>query len=271
MSHLLEGLALRDEPPPPELPLETLRDTPPPPELPLEILRLTLEPELPLLTLRLELELELELLLVTVLPELELELLLLTLRLELLLLTLRLELLLLTLRLELELVADEPLLTLLVELELELPLLTLLEELVLLGRSYVVPDCTDLDALLLTVREEPEEFTSRPCELERLDEAGVTLLTDEEFVVLPVDCDSLRLEFLATVRSDEDSEPDLATDLEAEELETERLTVLSLLEPAYALLSELRRLRSLSHPPPFTLRFGVKLLTRLSFLLTGAT
>ena len=128
-----------------------------------------------LLTLREELLLTLreELLLFTLpaepsRPELRvaLELPLLTLRVELLLLTLRP---LLTLRLEL------PLLTLLLELLLltlrvELLLLTLRVGLVLLGRSYVLPDCADLDDPLLTEREA----------LERLEVAGATLLTDED-------------------------------------------------------------------------------------------
>jgi hypothetical protein len=121
--------------------------------------------------------------------------------------------------------------------------------------------------LLLAVREEPEELISRLGELERLDVAGATLLTEDD--ELPADCDSLRLELLATERSDEDSEPDLDTDLVAEELEPERLMLRSLLEADNELRSEAVRLRSLSHPPPFTLRLGVKSLRRLSFLLTG--
>lgn len=110
-------------------------------------------------------------------------------------------------------------------------------------------------------------MTSRLGEFERLDVAGATLLTDED-EELPADCDSLRLEFLAIERSDEDSESALDTDLEAEELEPERLMLRSLLEPENDLRSEVARLRSLSHPPPFTLRLGVKLFTRLSFLLS---
>ena len=121
--------------------------------------------------------------------------------------------------------------------------------------------------LLLAVREEPEEFISRLGELERLDVAGATLLTEDD--ELPADCVSLRPEFLATERSDEDSEPDLDTDLVAEELEPERLMLRSLLEADSVLRSEVARLRSLSHPPPFTLRLGVKSLIRLSFLVTG--
>jgi hypothetical protein len=108
---------------------------------------------------------------------------------------------------------------------------------------------------------------SRLGEFERLDVAGATLLTEEDDEV-PADCDSLRLEFLATVRSDEDSEPDLDTDLETEEVEPERLMLRSLLELETAIRSDVARLRSLSHPPPFTLRLGVKLFRRLSFLLS---
>lgn len=137
----------------PELLLFTLRL-----ELVLLLLTLRLELVLPLLTLRLE-------------PELEL-----------LLLTLRVALLGVELLLTLRLEPVVPLLTLRLTFESELLLLTLrLElELVLLGRSYVLPDCADLDVTLLTEREE----------LERLEVAGATLLTPDVFS----DCATLRLE-----------------------------------------------------------------------------
>ena len=48
-----------------------------------------------------------------------------------------------------------------------------------------MPDCTDLEVLLLAVREEPEELISRLGELERLDVAGATLLTEDD--ELPAD------------------------------------------------------------------------------------
>lgn len=236
-----------------------------------------MELELPLLTLRLELEL---------LPLTLREELLFTLRveLELPLLTLRLEfaLPLLTLRVELEL----PLLTL--RLEPVLPLLTLRLELVLLGRSYVLPDWVDLVVSLLTEREE----------LERLEVAGATLLTDDE--PLP-DCDTLRVEpevvlllltlrlelleveLLLTLRVEDEPdtlrlalEPLLTLRFEAEltlrpDTEPEApftdldaaelpdmLTLRLLLEPDIAIRSVVVRLRLRSHPPPFILRFGVK-------------
>lgn len=284
---------------PPELKL--------PPELPDEI-----ELEFELLTLRLlelllreelltELERFTELLLVFAVEELlveELLLPLLTLRLEL-------ELLLPTLRLELELLLPTlrevllPLLTLRLELELLLPTLRLLFEellptlrleleLVLLGRSYVVPDCVERDALE-----------------ERLDVAGATLLTDE----LPDCVLTLRLELELvdpTLRLELELEPatlrlelelllptlrlllelvaptlrllleleaptlrlllEAATlrlgDVEAAEPLTDLdatpdavVTVRLALEPDIAIRSVVERLRFLSQPPPFTLRF----------------
>ena len=165
--------------------------------------------------------------------------------------TLRLELLLLTLRDELELLLPE------LRLVLELDTLRLELELVLLGRSYV-----------------------EPAWAERLDVAGVTLLTACELL----DCDTLRVELLPLTLRLED-EPDtlrlelllltlrlelllLTLRFEAE-LETlrfsleftaldatappGRLTLRLLLEPEIPLLA-VERLRFLSQPPPLILR-----------------
>lgn len=130
------------------------------------MLELELRDELELLTLRDELLAELErfteLLLVLAEDELRVELELLTLRLELLPETLRDTL-------------DEL-----------LPTLRELLEFVLLGRSYVDPDCVRVEVPLLTEREE----------LERLDVAGATLLTDDEEEELLFCCDTLRVEVL---------------------------------------------------------------------------
>jgi len=120
-------------------------------------------------------------------------------------------------------------------------------ELVLLGRSYVLPDTV------------PVEFplTERDA-LERLDVAGATLRTDVELRV-PVDCDTLRLELVPDTLLDETelaagSDTRESTRLVvADAVETLRL----LLEPDSDVRLAVLRLRSRSHPPALSSRFGL--------------
>ena len=188
----------------------------------------------------------------------------------------------------------EPLLTLLELLELLLVLLpTLLEALellltllellglVLLGRSYVLPDCTDLEVVLLAELEE----------LERLDVAGATLLTDEllpDWVALRdavaevfrddavevVLRDAVELTLRDAVELALRDEADDTSRLEAEltdllgaeaTVDELRLTV----RLAVAAEREVERLRFLSHPLLLILRLETKLSTLLSIMYVG--
>ena len=188
----------------------------------------------------------------------------------------------------------EPLLTLLELLELLLVLLpTLLEALellltllellglVLLGRSYVLPDCTDLEVVLLAELEE----------LERLDVAGATLLTDEllpDWVALRdavaevfrddavevVLRDAVELALRDAVELALRDEADDTSRLEAEladllgaeaTVDELRLTV----RLAVAAEREVERLRFLSHPLLLILRLETKLSTLLSIMYVG--
>ena len=196
----------------------------------------------------------------------------------------------------------EPLLTLLELLELLLVLLpTLLEALellltllellglVLLGRSYVLPDCTDLEVVLLAELEE----------LERLDVAGATLLTDEllpDWVALrdavaevfrddavevvlrdAVELtlrDAVELALRDAVELALRDEADDTSRLEAEltdllgaeaTVDELRLTV----RLAVAAEREVERLRFLSHPLLLILRLETKLSTLLSIMYVG--
>lgn len=142
-----------------------------------------------------------------------------------------------------------------------------------------MPDCTDLEVLLLAELEE----------LERLDVAGATLLTAE----LPLDWFALREAVELTLRDevadvlreaveltlrdvvelalrDEASdtlrvEAELTVLLGAEAVEELRLTV----RLAVAAERDVERLRFLSHPLLLILRLETKLLTLLSIMYVG--
>ena len=246
------------------------------------LLRLLLELELELrlvLALELRLELVLELLRVALLPELlrllldvaellrlelvELELL----RVELEVAELLRVLLLVALLRSLLTLRDAAVFSLLALREL-LALLSVRLGLVLLGRSYVVPDCADLEAEVPDEREE----------LERLEVAGATFLTDE----LLVDCVALRelpvvlreafvvalREVVAVALREADAAvvlreaavltlrsvvpADLPDALDAVTLDERVALRLAVADAERVAL----RLRFLSHPPPLTLRLG---------------